>query len=147
MIYQWKLPGVVPVDAQTAGEELDRICRERGTLNPSYIVDESRPEEAPLHPCFEWDDTVAAEKYREVQASSIVRNITVTHEEPSGPQNIRAFVHVQGAYQPIARVLIDPVKTEELFRTAERELKAFRDKYQTLERLKPVFDAIEEVTA
>jgi hypothetical protein len=40
------------VDAQTAGEELDRIRQEHGTLEPGTVVDESRPEEAPLHPAL-----------------------------------------------------------------------------------------------
>ena len=68
MTYKWKLPGIIPVEAQEAGEELDRIYKKYGELQPSTIVDESRDSSAPLHKCFEWDDQTAAEKYRETQA-------------------------------------------------------------------------------
>lgn len=71
MVYKWKIPGVIPVDAQTAGEELQRIYQEKGGLNPSDIVEESRHDSAPLHPCFEWDDETAAEKYRQTQAMQL----------------------------------------------------------------------------
>jgi len=49
------------IDAQTAGSELDRIRQRDGTIIPAVVVDEARPEEAPLHPAFEWRDSVAAE--------------------------------------------------------------------------------------
>jgi hypothetical protein len=65
------------VDAQTAGQELDRIRRRDGTIRPSVVVNESRPEEAPLHPVFEWRDAVAAEKYREHQATNLVKVVRV----------------------------------------------------------------------
>ena len=73
MTYQWKLPGVMPVDAQTAGDELERVYKKRGDIKPSTLVEESRPASAPLHRCFEWDDAIAAEKYRESQASYPLR--------------------------------------------------------------------------
>ena len=145
MVYQWKIPGIIPTDAQTAGNELDRIYQERGELNPAYIVDESRPEYAPLHPCFEWDDERAAEEFRKAQARCIVRNITVVCDTKEEPQNVRAFVRVQSTYQPINIVLDDVDKTQELLQSALRELKAFRDKYKTISALAPVLSAIEQV--
>ena len=145
MVYQWKIPGIIPTDAQTAGNELDRIYQKHGELNPTDIVDESRPTFAPLHPCFEWDDAKAAEKYREHQAGNIVRNITVVCDTQEEPQNVRAFVRVQSTYQPINIVLEDADKTQELLQSALMELKAFRDKYKTLVSLAPVMSAIEQV--
>ena len=68
------------VDAQTAGEELDRIRKEHGTLEPGTVVDESRPEEAPLHPAFEWHDPKAAELYREHQATHLIKQVRVVVE-------------------------------------------------------------------
>lgn len=68
------------VDAQTAGEELDRIRQEHGTLEPGTVVDESRPEEAPLHPAFEWHDPKAAELYREHQATNLIKQVRVVVE-------------------------------------------------------------------
>lgn len=63
MVYSWKMTGLYQIPAQAAGEELARICKEHGgEMSPQTIVEESRPEAAPLHPVFEWNDTVAAEE-------------------------------------------------------------------------------------
>ena len=147
MIYKWKVAGLMPVDAQTAGEELNRIYTKNGALNPSDIVDESRPEDAPLHDCFEWRDDVAAEKYRELQAQAIVRAIVAVNEDVSKPESVRAFVHVRNTYEPISVVVNDAEKMQEVLQTALRELAAFRRKYETLSELAPVFRAIDELTA
>lgn len=148
MIYKWKIPGVIPVDAQTAGEELQRIYQEKGRLNPSDIVEESRNDSAPLHPCFEWDDEIAAEKYRQTQAMQIVRSIvTIQESGKEEPQEVRAFVHVQESYHPISVVVSSKEQMQELLASALSELKAFQRKYNSLVELSLVFDAIEKVIA
>lgn len=146
MIYKWKVAGIMPVDAQTAGEELNRIYTKNGALNPADIVDESRPEDAPLHDCFEWRDDVAAEKYREQQAQTIVRAIVASNEDAPKSESVRAFVHVRNTYEPISVVVNDAEKMQEVLQTALRELAAFRRKYETLSELAPVFRAIDELT-
>lgn len=65
------------VSAQEAGEELQRIREERGRLTPATVVDESRPEDAVLHPVFEWRDPVAAEQWREHQAATLIKRVRV----------------------------------------------------------------------
>lgn len=145
MVYKWKIPGLVPVDAQDAGEELDRIYRKNGQLNAKDVVDESRPVEAPLHNCFEWNDSVAAEKYRQSQAQEIIRQIVVTEdgdEQKTG--SVRAFVSISREYHPIDVVIQHPDMREMMMRDALAELRAFHNKYETLSSLKPVFNAIDE---
>ena len=147
MTYQWKIPGIIPVDAQKAGEELYRIYKAKGRLEPSDIVEESRSATSPLHPCFEWDDQKAATKYRESQAMLIVRSIVTVQESNEGPQQVRAFVHVEQSYKPISVVVNSEKQMAALLETALSELRAFKRKYETLKELSPVFDAIEEVGA
>ena len=148
MVFQWKIPGIMPVDAQTAGEELHRIYQARGRLDAPDIVEESRPEAAPLHPCFEWDDEVAAEKYREHQAQGIVRAIVVEKETGNQePVAVRAFVRAEETYRPIEVVFNSDEQTLELLAAALAELKAFQRKYKTLAQLAPVFDAIAALTS
>lgn len=147
MVYDWKIKGIYSVDAQTAGEELSRIYEETGSLEPSKIVDESRDENAPLHPCFEWDDYIAAEKYREKQAEGIVRCLVTVVEDEERKDTVRAFVHVKKEYHPIDIVISNEDMTKELLEVALRELRAFKRKYETLSELKPVFDAIDDISA
>ena len=98
------------VDAQTAGSELDRIRQRDGTIRPAAVVDEARPEEAPLHPAFEWRDTVAAEQWREHQASTLIKVVRVV---PAAPQEPRV-ASVRPVTQQVAPLVerYDPLAKE-----------------------------------
>lgn len=144
MTYQWKVPGIMPVDAQTAGNELQRIYERDGVIEPETVVDESQTPSAPLHSCFEWDDEKAAHKYRITQAQNIIRAIVVV-DEAKQPET-RAFVNVQREYHPVSVVVRNPEKREILLQNALNELRWFERKYNTLQELSNVFAAIEEVT-
>lgn len=146
MIYQIKSGARLAVSAQVAGEECKRLA-EQGRLKPKSLVDESRPEDAPLHKCFEWNDDVAAEKWRETQAAYIIRSVEVTVEQSSEPT--RAFVVTvsdgERTYKDIGYVLRSSESREALLDAAKRELMAFMRKYKTLSELSDVMDAIEGV--
>lgn len=142
--YQWKLDGMYNVDANVAGKELERIYNENGAIEPSVVVEQSRPKDAPLHSCFEWDDKAAAQKYREQQARVIIANVVIVGE-PEEDTRTRAFVHVEQSYQPLYIVLESKDKTEELLQNAMRELRTFEAKYRELSQLAPIFNAITEV--
>lgn len=144
MTYRWKVPGIMPVDAQTAGNELQRIYERDGVIEPETVVAESRTPSAPLHSCFEWDDEKAAHKYRITQAQNIIRAIVVV-DEAKQPET-RAFVNVQREYHPVSVVVRNPEKREILLQNALSELRWFERKYNTLQELSNVFAAIEEVT-
>jgi len=67
--------------AERAAKELELIRKRRGTLTSAVIVEESRNKDSPLHPAFEWDDSAAAQKYRERQAGTLVRAIVLVEEK------------------------------------------------------------------
>jgi len=143
MIYQWKLP-LYKIDAQAAGEELERITQTHNSLTPDAVVDESRSEDAVLHNCFEWDDQNAAERYREVQAQELIRNIvTVTVNDEEITEPVRAFVSIQNDYKPVNVVVRTKEYSDEMYRKALRDLQAYKRKYAGLEQLAEVFKAID----
>ena len=144
MTYRWKVPGIMPVDAQTAGNELQRIYERDGVIEPETVVAESQTPSAPLHSCFEWDDEKAAHKYRITQAQNIIRAIVVV-DDAKQPET-RAFVNVQREYHPVSVVVRNPEKREILLQNALNELRWFERKYNTLQDLSNVFAAIKEVT-
>lgn len=144
MIYQWKLPGIMPVDAQTAGNELQRIYERDGVIEPETVVLESESPSAPLHSCFEWDDEKAAHKYRITQAQGIIRAIVAVDERQEKPDT-RAFVSVQSEYHPVSVVIQNPEKRDVLLQNALNELHWFEKKYNSLCELSGVFSAIKEV--
>jgi hypothetical protein len=54
-------------------KELERLHSLHGTVNPQMLVDEARKPTSPLHPLFEWDDAVAGDKYRLIQAYNMIQ--------------------------------------------------------------------------
>ena len=145
MVYKWKDAARIKSDAQTAGEICEKLER-NGGLTAKRLVDESRPEDAPLHKEFEWNDAAAAEAYREEQARYIIRSLIVQPEE-SKNEVVRAFFPMseQKAFESLPVILSDEKKTSALLDMALRELKSFELKYSTLSQLAPVFEAIKEV--
>ena len=146
MQYRWKSGARAPVPAQLVGEVCEKL-ESKGQLTPQKLVDVSRPVDAPLHDAFEWNDTVAAEKYREHQGRYMIRSVEVVREnaEPT-----RAFVSLsrtskEHQYHSIDAVLQSADDTEQLLQQAKRELAAFKRKYAQLTQLASVFDAITEL--
>lgn len=144
MTYQWKVPGIMPVDAQTAGNELQRIYERDGVIEPETVVLESESPSAPLHSCFEWDNEKAAHKYRITQAQGIIRAIVAVDETEKSPET-RAFVSVERKYHPVSVVIRNPEKRDILLQNALNELHWFEKKYNSLCELSGVFSAIKEV--
>ena len=148
MVYKWKTGSQHKVPAAVAGAEMDRLTEE-GRLTPSDLVEDSRPEDAPLHAEFEWDDSIAAEKYREDQARAIIRHLTVQIEANNEQYQVRQYFIVQkesNEYEPIQLILKDEDKTAMLLDQAKRELQAFKAKYACLKELAAVIKAIDSVT-
>lgn len=64
-------------DAVAARLERIRLNHD-GVLTPDDVVKDARRDSSPLHDQFEWDDTVAAGKYRIEQARELIRTVTFT---------------------------------------------------------------------
>ena len=147
MVYKWKTGSQHKVSASVAGAEMDRL-KEEGRLTASDLVEENRPDDAPLHSEFEWDDSVAAEKFREDQARAMIRHLTVQIEANNTEYEVRQYFIVESAsknYEPIQLILQDEDKTAMLLEQAKRELQAFKAKYAGLKELAAVIKAIDSV--
>ena len=64
------------VSAQVVGDTLEEIAK-TGEITSAKFLDVSRPEDAPTHNLFEWDDSTAAERYRLQQATIAINSIEV----------------------------------------------------------------------
>lgn len=148
MVYSWKSGARMSgVSAQLAGEvceSLDAI----GCLSAQRLVDVSRPNDAPLHGAFEWDDAIAGEEWRKNQARLIIRSIVVVPDVQK-KEVVRAFFKVEqadGSFESLHTILKNEDKRNSLMRNALSELEAFKRKYSILEELAAVFDAIDSAT-
>ena len=150
-VYDWKYPWAVP--AQVAGEYLSELEKREGKLTPELVLNESRDENAVLHPCFEWDDEKAAESYRLWQAGKILRDITVTIvREEHEPKIVRAYVnvtdqqkHEKGAYVSLNVAMNNGDYKAQVLKNALYELQTFKNKYADYVELEKVFIAIDEL--
>lgn len=55
----------------------DIAKRHRGTITPSQVLIAAKDPDSPLHGCFEWDDSAAAEWYRRDQARVLIRSVKI----------------------------------------------------------------------
>ena len=131
--------------------ELVALAAERDTLTPHCVLDRARDPTSPLHPYFEWDDGEAAEKFRLMQASVLIRQCRVRVIAADGQKTsvVRAFVSLPGdriagaGYRTIESVLATEPRRAELLAMAFGELTAFKRKYETLHELADVFASID----
>ena len=150
MIYDWKRQ--MPVKAQVAGEHLESLERKHGAITPRLIVNDARPTSALLHNCFEWNESVAAEKYRESQASYMLRNlVTVSVAQSQEQSEIRAFVNVvtddDSKYVSVSTAMGDDDMRKQVLKNALSELAAFKKKYGQLSELADIFAAVDQLGA
>lgn len=89
--YQWAKTVRYTADPQLVGEELERIRKRDDGLTVDAMLEEARPEDAPLHPLLTWDDQVAGENWRKAECRKIVRSVQVVAQER--PE--RALYHVK----------------------------------------------------
>ncbi|MDF3280445.1 hypothetical protein [Gordonia sp. N1V] len=118
---------------------LTSLYVERGQLTPQDVVDDARPTDSPLHHRFEWNDALAGEAYRRVQAQQLIRSVKISFPE-SAPvterRSVRAFSSVRGGdkpetegYAPTEEVIANDFGRKVLLRDLEREIASLKRKY------------------
>lgn len=141
--YSWAIPKY-KITAEEAHKEISKLSE----VTPHNIVELAKDENSPLHNEFEWNDTIAGDKYREIQARDMLRCIIV-HEENKDdkPTEIRAWVSTteKCVYDRIEAVVSNETEYENLLKTALKELESFKKKYHSLKELKPIFEAMKEL--
>lgn len=158
MVYQygWKVNGLFPVDAKTVGEHIENLQKQNGIVTSESLLDSARPVDSAIHDCYEWDDTVAAEKYRIVQSGNIIKNLVKVSVLDDGKQEktVRAYVNIapkdkftSGKFIDVDTALSNEETRKIVLHKALEELKTFQKKYEDLNEFAKVFDAIADVEA
>lgn len=162
--YEWRNGSNIKLDPDVAGRELDRIAKRDQEVVPITLVDESQPDDAPLHTYFEWDDSEAARLHREDQAKRMIRALTVIYvrndtEESLPP--VRAYVSViddpqfemygqakpnittPRHYRPVAKVMSEHDLRDQYVRSAFDSLVSWRERYRDIETFAGIFERID----
>lgn len=113
-----------------------------GELTPQIVVDEARPKTAPLHNRFEWDDEIAGEAYRRVQAAELIRSVRITFSDNKTGErkSVRGFHSLhqagdkdRGGYAPTEEIVQDELALKLLLRELKREIGDLKKRYSHLE--------------
>lgn len=129
-------------DAQRVAEEISAIG---DSPTSEDIVNAGRNPASELHKCFEWDNDIAAEKYRLVQARYIVHHLVIEEKTvPTDRPEIRFFYKPKGSngYQETKKVVRNEDAYQNLLKQAYSELRAFKMKYSMLSELNEIFELI-----
>lgn len=147
MVYKYRYRtghGFRGVDAETVGNAVEGMMVARGgRLAPADVVEESEPEEAPLHQCFTWDDTEAARKCREDEARRVISSYVVVRTDDAGrEQEEIANVSVQrpydkegAGYMSARAAMQDPKLRARILEMAKSVLDGWQARYGHLSEL------------
>ena len=144
---EWKIKGIYKANAQAVYDEINSIGAE---YTPADIVEKAKDEATELHKCFEWDDRIAANKYRIAQAGNIVRCLVVVREKVNVKElpRTRAIVSTnkrENTYEPVLVTVTHRDSYDRLLEQALRELNAFRSKYANIRELESIMEEIEDL--
>ena len=165
--YSWKPGYHYKVSANTVGSVLKKIEEQNGSVSAKDFLEYSREETSETHSMFEWNDSVAAEKYRLSQSGHIINQlaIEIVYEGDSDPKNIEvkldgetrkqvvsAYVNVvprstkaSANFINTATALEDARHRKQVLANAMSELRTFRGKYYTLKELSAVINEIDKL--
>ena len=167
--YSWKSGYNYKKSADVVGKVLTEIEERDGSVTSKSFLEYSRPEDSETHDMFEWDDTIAAEKYRLAQSGRIINQlqIEVVYSGDSSPKEVEvevnrterfkrvsAFVNVvpktvkgSAVFTNTLSALRDKEKRVQVLKNALAELESFKARYESLEELSGVMTAIEDLKA
>lgn len=146
VVASWKINGFYKADASKVANEIQSLGND---FTPQEIVDMARDSCTELHKCFEWDNEIAAEKYRLTQAQHILRLLVVSeikNENECTKTNLRIFhkdFNKKHSYTPIHIAVKNEHEYESLLKKALEELKAFKKKYHMLSELEEILALID----
>ena len=151
--YKWLDGARVKANAQAIGEELEKIRQKnKGKLTPPLVVENAKNKTSPLHRCFEWDDSKAAQQFRIQQANYMIRCIVVVYEENGLSQKkpIKAFVSLKddndkSFYTSMYTAMSNDEMREQVLRLGYLELVSWQRKYQSFREFAKIFVQIKRL--
>lgn len=96
MEVKWRVEGIYKADAQKVADEIGD-----NRISPQELLEKARDVNSELHKCFEWNDSIAAEKYRLQQARVVLVNLVYeTDNKDVEPTRYLQVTTQKNVYQP-----------------------------------------------
>ena len=133
--------------------------RNDNVLAPASVVEAARDPGSVLHDHFEWEDSAAAEAYRIIQARGLIRRVqlSIIREQRKGKVVDVQLTRTRGfesrpsmrnaalGYEPIGDILSNKGKRSELLARALADFAALKRRYERLNELAPLWEALEAI--
>jgi hypothetical protein len=146
-------PGISESDQRLIQSTLQDLYERTGDLVPQQIVEEARPQNAPLHSHFNWDDGDAARRYRLGQAVRLIKLVRVKRvgDRSVPPKAVPEYFKVtkeEGRkYAHVSEVMSDVDLRRGVVQAAWQRLIAWRRQYSNISELSAIHDAIDQAAA
>lgn len=140
-VISWKVGGIFKADPRKVYEEIG----EDGAT-PKDVLEKAKDPNTELHKCFEWDDGVAAEKYRLSQARQIIQLLVVkVSEREATPRRVFEISSTKNEYKPVIFFMENKDEYQILLERAIADFQRMRVRYENLTELEEVFEAIDKL--
>jgi hypothetical protein len=153
-IYKWTRGAHFKVDAQTAGERIEKIRQSNGgVVKPDDVVEDAKSPTSPLHEEFIWDVDEAAKRHWRSTARNLMNHIVVVQvETQSSDEGVHAFHSVRVTTTKRGYISIDEVVTSDDYRqqaikNALKLLQGLQRRFAYLNELDGVWKAIDQAEA
>ena len=147
--YSWK-NYVFSQDSQKVGEELEELEKVSEITNKNVLEYARKNKDSELHKCFEWNDTIAGEKYRLIQATNVISSISfVIEEEPIKKQkvyfSVKSDAKESRQFKNIKDILEDDEDYKALLNKARKEFETCKGNYDSLIKREDLKDIIFDI--
>jgi hypothetical protein len=142
-----KISNKSKLDPQAIGEGLEALAKDITTISPEQLIEAAKPKKSVFHDAFEWNDTVAAHRFRIEQARSLLASIgTITYEEDEPEQE---FFSVKLPDEPRTYYTRDAVESsyelqDAALAAAERDMESFIKRYRQFENICEMATAVRD---
>ena len=141
----------------TYTDAIRSLAEKHGSITPTIVLGAAKSKSSPLHHYFLWDNTAAAEKFREIQAQQLIRSIKVTYEpsdDASTHIRVREFVCVTpdsedpetasaNIYVPYSTAIKVESYRDQVMSQCRRDAESFRQKYRALQEAATIIEAMD----
>lgn len=147
-------------EAQPIGEHLDELAAQGIEMTPDGVLPHAAKMSSPLYPYVEWDDSIAAHKWRKHEVRQIFNHLEVqyvdvqTEEERNAPAFVSLHVSKTNddgeieytrCYVQTQEVVEQPDLREQAIEQALRQLRHWQGQYKMYNEFDALHSAIDEL--
>lgn len=138
--YKWRDGTPYATDPELVGGVVEQIEARDGAVTRESFLEASRAEDSPTHSMFEWDDAIAAEKFRLNEASKIIGALQIVYDDADGTErSVSGFINVKNEKRAVFKNVVDALSDQEsrelIIARLRREVESLIERNRNIEEL------------